>query len=38
MPEEKNILLNPLHADIAKVNVGRATDFAFDPRLFHPGK
>jgi RES domain-containing protein len=33
VPGEDNYLLNPLHPDAARVSVGRAVSFAFDPRL-----
>jgi len=33
VPEEMNVLVNPAHADIARLVVGRARPFRFDPRL-----
>lgn len=33
VPEEANCLLNPGHADAGRVQVIRAREFAFDPRL-----
>ena len=33
MPEERNVLLNPAHADFAKVRVVSERKFRFDPRL-----
>ncbi len=34
IPEENNILLNPLHRDFKKITSQAATDFSFDSRLF----
>jgi RES domain-containing protein len=34
VPVESNYLINPLHADFAKVRIDEASDFSFDPRLF----
>lgn len=34
VPEEKNILLNPLHTDFKKVVSETPVDFSFDPRLY----
>jgi RES domain-containing protein len=34
VPEENNILINPLHADFKKVKIISARKFAFDGRLF----
>lgn len=31
--EEPNVLLNPGHADFAKLRIGKATPVVFDPRL-----
>jgi RES domain-containing protein len=31
---EKNILLNPAHPEIKKLNVGSGQQFQFDPRMF----
>ena len=33
IPEEVNYLLNPAHPDFKKIEIGRATEFTFDPRL-----
>ena len=33
VPEQHNFVLNPLHADFAKVKIGPARAFDFDPRL-----
>ncbi|MGI8496265.1 MAG: RES family NAD+ phosphorylase [Gemmatimonadaceae bacterium] len=33
VPEEENVLLNPLHAQMARVRVVARRDFVFDPRL-----
>jgi hypothetical protein len=33
IPGECNFLLNPAHADFAKLSMGRPQDFWFDPRL-----
>jgi len=33
IPDELNYLLNPKHADFAKIKIENSTDFAFDPRL-----
>ena len=32
--DEENVLLNPEHPEIAKVNIVSKASFAFDPRLF----
>jgi RES domain-containing protein len=34
IPEESNILINPLHPDIKKVKITDASPFQFDTRLF----
>jgi RES domain-containing protein len=34
VPRETNLLLNPAHADAAKVKIVSTEPFAFDPRLF----
>jgi len=34
MPEEKNLLLNPEHADFARVKIGRPIKFTFDDRMW----
>ena len=34
MPNVHNVLLNPLHPDIARVRVADAQDVPYDPRLF----
>jgi RES domain-containing protein len=33
VPSEHNYLLNPAHADFARIRVGGARRFSFDPRL-----
>ena len=33
IPDNSNFLLNPAHADFAKLSIGRPEDFWFDPRL-----
>jgi RES domain-containing protein len=33
IPDELNCLLNPRHTHFAKIETGKPTDFAFDPRL-----
>lgn len=33
VPHEKNYLINPLHPDFAKIEIGPAEPFAFDSRL-----
>ena len=33
IPREHNVLLNPAHADFAKLHIGKQEAFAFDPRL-----
>lgn len=33
VPQERNLLLNPRHPDMARVRVIDETPFAFDPRL-----
>ncbi|MDQ6885689.1 MAG: RES family NAD+ phosphorylase [Gemmatimonadota bacterium] len=33
VPEEENVLLNPLHAQMARVRVVARRDFSFDPRI-----
>ena len=33
VPRERNVLLNPRHADFAKIRIGAAEPFSFDPRL-----
>lgn len=35
-PEEKNVLLNPLHPDFEKIKPSEPKDVIWDPRLFHP--
>jgi RES domain-containing protein len=34
IPEEYNVLINPLHPDIKKVKIAEASPFQFDTRLF----
>lgn len=36
IPEETNILLNPLHPDFSKVIISAPIPFSFDPRFFDP--
>ena len=33
IPDESNFLLNPAHADFAKLSISKPEDFRFDPRL-----
>jgi RES domain-containing protein len=33
IPGENNFLLDPAHADFAKLSIGKPEDFRFDPRL-----
>jgi RES domain-containing protein len=33
VPEEKNIIINPLHPDFARIGVGEPEPFTFDGRL-----
>ena len=33
IPGENNFLLDPAHADFAKLSIGKPQDFRFDPRL-----
>lgn len=33
IPNERNYLLNPKHPEFGKIKIGKAEDFAFDPRL-----
>jgi len=33
VPETSNYLLNPVHADAARITIASATRFRFDPRL-----
>ena len=33
VPEEQNVLLNPLHRDMSRIRVVHRRPFAFDPRL-----
>lgn len=34
IPAASNLILNPLHADAAKVQIGRGENFSFDPRMW----
>lgn len=34
MPEEKNLLLNPQHADFRKMKIGKPSKFTFDGRMW----
>ena len=34
VPEETNYLVNPLHPDFSRIEIGPARDFALDSRLF----
>jgi RES domain-containing protein len=38
VPFEKNVILNPAHADFARVRIGNPVAFEFDPRLHVPRK
>jgi RES domain-containing protein len=34
IPQERNYLLNPVHADFKKLRIGKAEEFSFDPRMW----
>ena len=34
VPSERTFLLNPRHADFARIRIGRPTPFAFNPRMW----
>jgi RES domain-containing protein len=34
VPQEKNLLLNPNHADFKKLHLGKPEAFSFDPRMW----
>jgi RES domain-containing protein len=34
MPEERNLLLNPKHADFRRVKIGKPSKFTFDGRMW----
>lgn len=36
VPDEYNYVLNPAHGEIAKLKIGEARAFSFDPRLLAP--
>jgi RES domain-containing protein len=36
IPRERNLILNPGHADFARVSVATTEPFAFDPRMWKP--
>ncbi len=36
VPEEWNVVLNPLHPDAKKMKIGKPRMFAFDERMFKP--
>jgi len=36
VPQERNVLLNPVHPEFGDVTIGPATPFRFDARLFDP--
>jgi RES domain-containing protein len=36
IPRERNLILNPGHADFARVRVATEEPFAFDPRMWKP--
>jgi RES domain-containing protein len=36
IPHERNVVLNPAHADFAKLAIGAAEPFTFDPRMWKP--
>ena len=38
VPQERNYLLNPLHADFRRITVREPLEFTFDPRLLDPPK
>jgi hypothetical protein len=33
IPEELNVMLNPMHAEMRRVHIERSRPFRFDPRL-----
>jgi RES domain-containing protein len=35
IPEELNVMLNPMHLDMRRVRIESGRDFRFDPRLLH---
>ena len=34
IPQERNFVLNPSHADIARLTIGPSEPFSFDPRMW----
>lgn len=34
IPQERNYLLNPAHADFKKIRIGKPEPFSFDPRMW----
>ena len=34
IPRDDNLILNPRHADFARLAVGRREPFSFDPRMW----
>lgn len=34
MPDERNLLLNPEHADFVRIKIGKPSRFTFDPRMW----
>ncbi len=34
IPQEENVLLNPEHADFARIRIGAARPFSFDRRMW----
>jgi len=36
IPDEVNVIINPLHPDRIHVKIIRLEDFTIDRRLFHP--
>ena len=35
VPQERNLLLNPVHSGFGRVRVGRPEPFSFDPRMWN---
>lgn len=38
IPHERNFILNPTHDAFARITIGRAEPFSFDPRMWKPQK
>jgi RES domain-containing protein len=34
IPHERNLVLNPMHRDFARLSIGRSEPFSFDPRMW----